>query len=1375
MTSQGQAERDTENSVGRNSIIMASGTAASRVTGQIRTILLAAAIGTTGIAADAYQTGAMIPQVMFTLISGGIFNAVLVPQIVRTLKEEDAKDRLDKLITASIVLLLGLTLVLMLGTSALTSIYLNSKWNPAQRALANAFTLWCMPQVFFYGLYTVLGQILAAKGRFTAYAWSSVGANIISCAGFIMFIAMFGNAQRQSIDFWTTGKIGLTAGAWTLGVAFQALMLFIPLIRSGFTYKPKWGIQGIGLRSMGPVAAWSLGVVIVDQLANIVNARITNGAPLEGNPFDIAGNGSYQNAYTLYMLPYSLIAVSVSTAIFPQLSQAVAEGRINDARDTLSRSLRNVGLMMCFFGIVMLVIPVPIIRALLPSVNVHESVLISGPLLGLTVGLAAVSAFLLIQRTFYAFEDGKQPFIFAAFSNTIQVVMVLIAVRVAPPQYWTAFVGLSMALSNIVSFPVLVHMLKQRFDGFLDGKRIGLTYAKAVVAAAVSGGLALLIKNPVTHLVGAQVTNRDGHMSWLQAVLICIIITLVIAAVYCIVLYALHTQELINFIAVLAQRLGLSIPDHSQKDQTQASLPNVSIIADVEAREETIAHRAARVVRSYTEPAASDEMEGALEQIENSAMADAGSMNPRVFNQSVRIAPKSFPHQTLQNPTGIHQGADSPTNVPAQPQNPEPTQTPHGAHTSVQTDSQAAQAHGRRVQGSPQSPGTIRPKVSDILLNRYQLRTLLKQEPGMSAWEVEDKVLDRRSQLFIVTDNQSVNSVNTASADLALSSSRRFTPVYQLHTRDRISLIVCDLDAGSSLENYLNTPPMHTPSYEAIRTIIGESAQALGALYKLGLHTLTVSPSLIRLSPTGITIADAPVLSMIEPWQIGDTKDTSGSEGMVVRQLSGMLYALLVGSIPGSTPNSYPSLEALPEGIPKEFRIICMRGLRLPTTDGVSPIPLITLAELSALLGPWTPPEELTDQDMVWPKPDQQASIQAVTLQAVPPEHVLSIPSSVRPNDALAKNTTVEPKWGTNQLLFPESSEVEMLNLSNSDTDLFSIFDQRRVQNQLPSANRISHQELASWPTQAVDVSSVRQPTIQAHPSSPGVEQSPSPDQNKPAPTPPDSVRDSNDNTELNVPVDDLFTHATETVPESETQVLPPSFSPSPQSRLASGMYSERNQSVEEEFDEDDLDDNVADAQLFGHYTTRSIVIAIAAGLVVIGLIWASTTVVGRLHGHIDAGNPWPNMSAAPLPGDNTNENAATPPIKHQPKEAGAVPPPKPLPANTTAYPTARQLFMNHPAGLDGVSWYVHLDAPHDVSRVVISIRQHSGQGQIFANATGSQPTPGTAVAQFAFDPSGTTEVRLQHPIHTQDLVIWVPTSALPQEGTLHFNNVTVY
>ena len=369
-------------SVGRNSLIMASGTAASRVTGQIRTILLAWALGTTGYAANAYQAGSMIPQVIYTLVSGGIFNAVLVPQIVRTLKAKDAETKLNKLITLAITMLLAVTILMALCTPLLTKLYVNG--SPETMALATSFTLWCMPQIFFYGLYTVVGQILAAKDHFTAYAWSSVGANIISCIGFGTFIALFGRATEHPLDFWTAGKIALTAGTWTLGVAFQALVLFIPLTKIGLKYRPIFGLRGIGLRSMGPVAAWSVGIVVIDQLANIVITRTSTNAPMLAqqqfgiNPLDVAGNASYQNAYTIYMLPYSLIAVSLATAIFPKISRAVADHNIAEARIDLSQALRNMGVIMCYFAVAFVVMPVPIILALLPSVSVREAILMAG-------------------------------------------------------------------------------------------------------------------------------------------------------------------------------------------------------------------------------------------------------------------------------------------------------------------------------------------------------------------------------------------------------------------------------------------------------------------------------------------------------------------------------------------------------------------------------------------------------------------------------------------------------------------------------------------------------------------------------------------------------------------------------------------------------------------------------------------------------------------------------------------------------------------------------------------------------------------------------------------------------------------------------------
>jgi putative peptidoglycan lipid II flippase len=546
-------------SVGRNSLIMASGTAASRLTGQIRTILLAWALGTTGYAANAYQAGSMIPQVIYTLVSGGIFNAVLVPQIVRTLKDEDAEAKLNKLITMAITMLLAVTLLMAAATPLLTRLYVNG--SPETMALATSFTLWCMPQIFFYGLYTVVGQILAAKDHFVAYAWSSVGANIISCIGFGTFIALFGRAVEHPLEFWTTGKIALTAGAWTMGVAFQALILFLPLRKIGLRYRPKFGFRGIGLRSMGPVAAWSVGIVIVDQIVNILITRITSSAPDVAqktyglDPFNVAGNATYQNAYTIYMLPYSLIAVSVATAIFPKISRSIAEHNIAAARDDLSSSLRIMGVIMCFFAAALIVMPLPIILSLLPSVTVKEAILMCGALSTLGFGIPFASAYLIIQRTFYSFEDGKHPFIFMTLSVGTQILVLLIGTRLLPPMQWVTLIGISGVLSFMLPFPFLFVMLRSRFSSGVDGRNIALSYMKSFLAEFAAVAVGLLCREHVYMLVGAHIGTMDGTMNWGQAILSAILLTIIITIVYLAVLWALHSRELADVMALVSSRV----------------------------------------------------------------------------------------------------------------------------------------------------------------------------------------------------------------------------------------------------------------------------------------------------------------------------------------------------------------------------------------------------------------------------------------------------------------------------------------------------------------------------------------------------------------------------------------------------------------------------------------------------------------------------------------------------------------------------------------------------------------------------------------------------------------------------------------------------
>ena len=582
-------------SVGRNSVIMASGTAASRITGQIRTILLAAALGTTGLAANAYQAGSMIPQLIYTLVSGGIFNAVLVPQIVRTLEKKNAEERLNKLITFAIGLLLAVTILMAAATPVLTMLYAGG--SQEMQTLTCAFTLWCMPQIFFYGLYTVLGQVLAAKGRFAMYAWSSVAANIISCLGFGVFIFIFGKANREPLSFWNGNTLLLTAGFWTLGVAAQALVLFWPLMKSGIHYRPSFGIRDIGLRSMGPVAAWSMGIVVVTQIVVMITTHITTSVPFVAeqrlglDQFEVAGNATYQNAYTMFLLPYSLVAVSVATAIFPKISLAIANHDLNDARKDLSEALRHVSLIMCFFTVVFIVIPTPISLALIPSISLQEANLMAAPLTMLAFGLPLTSSYLIIQRTFFAFEDGKSPFIFAFAQLFTEIIAFVSCVNLLPPTCWVTALGACVSISYFLTFPSLVHILRNRFNKDLDEKRLITTHVKIVASALISIFIGLVVREPLLQVFTINSPHLHGVLRWLNALLVCAITTIIIAIIYLAVLLLLKTSELIDLSSPIISKLSKKIP---------VLIPLAKIFEDTARKqsEKKQANRTARVVRS---------------------------------------------------------------------------------------------------------------------------------------------------------------------------------------------------------------------------------------------------------------------------------------------------------------------------------------------------------------------------------------------------------------------------------------------------------------------------------------------------------------------------------------------------------------------------------------------------------------------------------------------------------------------------------------------------------------------------------------------------------------------------------------------------------
>jgi len=486
---------------------MAAGTAVSRVLGFARTYVLITAIGVTGLAADTFDIANKVPSILYMLLAGGVLNAVLVPAIVRAAGAKDGgRDFVDRLITLSIAVLAVATVLMTLAAPLLVRLY-SRGYDADQLALATGFAYWCVPQLFFYGLYTVLGQVLNARGRFGAYMWAPALNNVVAIAGLGAFIVLFGaDAAGHPLTSWTPTKIAVLAGTATLGVAAQGMVLWWPLRRDGYRYRPRWGVRGVGLGTARRVAMWTFAAVLVAQLGFVVTSKVSTSAAsaAAGTPLEIAtpGPAAYTTAYLLFMLPHSLVAVSLVTALFTRMSGAAREDDWDGVRRDLSLGLRSVGVFTVPGAALLIALAVPVGVAMAQNGSLPAGRAVGSVAAAMAVGLPAFSAAYLVQRAFYAFEDARTPFLVVIPATAVIVVVDLLSLALLPARWVVVGVGLGMSLSAMVSVTLSVMLLRRR-HGSVDGHRVVRTYVRLVLAATVAGGAAWGVSLALTDLTAS--------------------------------------------------------------------------------------------------------------------------------------------------------------------------------------------------------------------------------------------------------------------------------------------------------------------------------------------------------------------------------------------------------------------------------------------------------------------------------------------------------------------------------------------------------------------------------------------------------------------------------------------------------------------------------------------------------------------------------------------------------------------------------------------------------------------------------------------------------------------------------------------------------
>src|SRR5690349_23387017 len=221
--SEAKTTQSVQSGEARSSAIMAAGTLVSRFLGFAKTWMLAAALGLGSTVNDTFINANNLPNLIFLLVAGGVFNAVLVPQIIKASKAPDrGADYISRLLTLAVLLLLGLTALVTLAAPGVIELTTQG-YSPQQKALAVTFAFWCLPQIFFSGLYALLTQVLNANGAFGPAMWAPILNNVVAIAGLGMFIWIFGahELNAHTLDNWGPTQTLFVAGFSTIGVVSQ--------------------------------------------------------------------------------------------------------------------------------------------------------------------------------------------------------------------------------------------------------------------------------------------------------------------------------------------------------------------------------------------------------------------------------------------------------------------------------------------------------------------------------------------------------------------------------------------------------------------------------------------------------------------------------------------------------------------------------------------------------------------------------------------------------------------------------------------------------------------------------------------------------------------------------------------------------------------------------------------------------------------------------------------------------------------------------------------------------------------------------------------------------------------------------------------------
>ncbi|MFC8171171.1 murein biosynthesis integral membrane protein MurJ [Streptomyces sp. NPDC057242] len=488
----------------KSSAVMAAGTLVSRLTGFVRSLVITGALGA-ALLGDAFTIAYTLPTMIYILTVGGGLNSVFVPQLVRSMKnDEDGGEAFANRLLTLVMVALGVIVALAVFAAPLLIRLMSNTIadDAAANSVAVTFARYCLPTIFFMGVHVVMGQILNARGKFGAMMWTPVLNNIVMIVTFGLFIWVYGTSAESRMGVQTIPDEGIRLlGIGTLlGLVVQALAMIPYLRETGFRFRPRFDWKGHGLGKTVKLAKWTVLFVLANQAGVLVVTQLATAAGEESGK-NGAGFLAYSNAQLIWGMPQAIITVSVMAALLPRISRAAHDDDPGAVRDDISQGLRNSAVAIVPVSFAFLALGVPMCTLLYASSGIEAAQGMGFILMAFGLGLIPYSVQYVVLRGFYAYEDTRTPFYNTVIVAAVNAAASAICYVLLPAQWAVVGMAASYGLAYAVGVGVAWRRLRNRLGGDLDGTHVLRTYARlcmasvpaAIVAGAVGFGLLKLL------------------------------------------------------------------------------------------------------------------------------------------------------------------------------------------------------------------------------------------------------------------------------------------------------------------------------------------------------------------------------------------------------------------------------------------------------------------------------------------------------------------------------------------------------------------------------------------------------------------------------------------------------------------------------------------------------------------------------------------------------------------------------------------------------------------------------------------------------------------------------------------------------------------